>query len=204
MAEENKAGLSRANDFRQRRRGAVRSIFGKVVRIEGKNFLELRACGFRGWRRYRVAQDNAGNGDSQVERQLLPGGDHFPSGTRELATHMFGEDQDVVRHDSYLSSWAPFASLRARSSLVVLSGAKDLRSSRLGLYAGKIASLSYLYSATLAQVLPRRIVRYDQRNLLRPKPTLDLLLPVDGDAHILKTLEVHEPVDVVLPGEPRD
>ena len=75
-----------------------------MVRIEGKDFVELRGSDLRGKRRYRVAQDDRGNGDIQVARQLLPGGDRFPSGARELAAHVFGEDQDIVRHDLYLSS----------------------------------------------------------------------------------------------------
>ena len=52
-----------------------------------------------------------------------------------------------------------------------------------------------------ARGLPLAVVFLDERELLRPRPALQLLLALDRGHDVLKRLEVDEPVDAVARGE---
>ena len=47
------------------------------------------------------------------------------------------------------------------------------------------------------QVIPLRIERLDQRDLLLSPPALDLLLPLDCITRAAEVLEVHKPLDAI-------
>src|SRR6185437_3439817 len=51
------------------------------------------------------------------------------------------------------------------------------------------------------QILPRRVHLLDQRNLLRPAPSLQLLLPPNRPLHVLMPFKPNQPVAVVALGE---
>jgi hypothetical protein len=55
----------------------------------------------------------------------------------------------------------------------------------------------------LTQIVPPRIHRNNQLDLLNPKPAFDPLLPVNRVAHIIKALVVNEPFDFVTLAECR-
>lgn len=48
------------------------------------------------------------------------------------------------------------------------------------------------------QILPRRIDRHDQSDLLDPQPAFDLVLALDRIMDILEALEVNQPIKLVL------
>jgi hypothetical protein len=54
----------------------------------------------------------------------------------------------------------------------------------------------------IAQILPFRIQRFNQGNLLTPPPPLDLLLPGNGCGDIARFFKIHQASDVIFLGEP--
>ena len=62
----------------------------------------------------------------------------------------------------------------------------------------------HLRSPLLRKILPPRILRLDQSNLLRSRPSLQLLLPSNCFVNIVKALVIHQPVASIFAGEPFD
>src|SRR6266851_9187042 len=96
---------------------------------------------------------------------------------------LYPEDWEFRRQFSYAS---PSISLLSR-----------IASPALDRFPGK----QHLCSPLLRQIHPPRILCFNQSNLLRPSPPLQLLLPVDGFLNIIKALVVNHPVAAVLSGK---
>src|SRR6266545_4073342 len=56
----------------------------------------------------------------------------------------------------------------------------------------------------LGQIFPGGVTTFDQADLPQPLPALDLLFARNGVPDVWKFLEVYEPGDAILAGEPRD
>jgi len=57
------------------------------------------------------------------------------------------------------------------------------------------------FSPALGQVLPRRVLRLDQRETLSARPRLDLLFAGDCVSDLVKDFVIDEAIDVVSLGE---
>ena len=66
------------------------------------------------------------------------------------------------------------------------------------------ASKRHLRAPVLRQISPMRIHRFDQRNLLRPSPALQLLLTVDRPHDFVEAFPVDKSIYFVSCGEPLD
>ncbi len=68
----------------------------------------------------------------------------------------------------------------------------------------RFPSKQHLCSPLLGQIFPSRILRLNQRNLLRASPTLQLLLACNGLLNVVKAFVIHHPVAMILTGKPFD
>jgi len=68
----------------------------------------------------------------------------------------------------------------------------------------RLAGECHLRSPLLGKIFPTGIRRLDERNLLRSRPALQLLLASKRSLDIVKALVVDQPVASVLAGEPFD
>jgi len=82
--------------------------------------------------------------------------------------------------------------LRAESSHwhLIPSAARDL--------------LGAVLEPILCEIQPSSVDRFDQLNLLRPRPPFDLTLPFEGRPRARRLLEVHHPCDVIPECKTRD
>ena len=85
--------------------------------------------------------------------------------------------------------------------LVILSGAKDLLFARAGISL-KTNQITRVKPA-FAEILPGRIGSTNQSNFFLAQPTFEVLLPRNGGANVLESLEVYKTVNTVLAGESR-
>src|SRR5258706_12315211 len=68
----------------------------------------------------------------------------------------------------------------------------------------RFPSKQHLCSPLLGQIFPSRILRLNQRDLLRASPALQLLLSCDGLLNVVKAFVIHHPVAVIFTGKPFD
>jgi hypothetical protein len=56
----------------------------------------------------------------------------------------------------------------------------------------------------LSEILPPRILRFDQRDFLDPQPAFQLFLSSDGSVHVVEAFVVDQAVAMILAGESLD
>ena len=100
VAEDDIARCLLLNDRAQRERITVRRVLFQQRRINRQDLLNLHPRKLRRQGCKIVSQQHRGNGGSKFLRQLLPGRQRFPTGTGQLATLMFSENQNVIRHSN--------------------------------------------------------------------------------------------------------